>query len=197
VTGILDDAILFKRQNVDERIPARTVLWAAGVQASPLSAALAKATGQTLQRGGRLQVQSDLSLPGHPAIFVIGDMAQMNAADGKPLPGIAPVAMQEGSYVARLIARRLLKQSDPGPFKYHHKGDLATIGRASAVADIAGFRFQGFLAWMAWLFIHLWFIVEFEDRLLVFLQWSWNYFTRNRGARLITGEGAVNIQPKL
>jgi len=189
VTGISADSVTVKLGDHEERIAARTILWAAGVQTSKLSQALSEATGQPLQKGGRLVVNPDLTLPGHPSIFVIGDMAQCAGADGKPLPGIAPVAMQEGAYAARLIAARLENRAI-APFHYHHKGDMATIGRAAAVASVKGFHFDGLPAWLAWLFVHLWFIVEFEDRLLVFTQWAWNYFTRNRGARLITGEGA-------
>lgn len=187
VTEISDDHVRFKRNGVEETLPTYTVLWAAGVQASPLGQLLTKATGAVLQRGGRVEVSADLSVPHHPSIFVIGDLAY--ALDqGQPLPGIAPVAIQEGHYVARLIRARVEQKTLP-PFKYHHKGDMATIGRAAGVANFKWGRFNGVSAWLAWLFIHLWYILEFEDRLLVFMQWAWNYFTRNRSARLITGEG--------
>jgi NADH:ubiquinone reductase (H+-translocating) len=190
VTQIDADGVVVKRHGQEERILARTVLWAAGVQASPLGEALAKSAGVERLKGGRLAVGADLTLPGRPEVFVIGDLAQAGGENGKPLPGIAPVAMQQGRYAAQLIEARLRNRSI-GPFRYHHKGDMATIGRAAAVADLGWIRFNGPLAWLTWLVVHLWFIVEFEDRLLVFLQWAWNYITRNRGARLITGEQAA------
>jgi len=196
VTDIQEDFIEVKHGDAPRRIPARTVLWAAGVQASPLGQALAKATGRPLERGGRLAVHPDLSVPGHETIFVIGDLAQCAGPDGKPWPGIAPVAMQQGRYVARLIENRLSGKKT-APFRYASKGDMATIGRAAGVADLGWVRFDGFLAWLAWLFIHLWFLVGFEDRLLVFTQWAWNYISRNRSARLITGENLAKIQPPL
>ena len=196
VVDIQKDFIEVKKRDEQRRIPARTVLWAAGVQASPLGQALARATGLPLERGGRLAVTPNLSLPGHETIFVIGDLAQCMGPDGKPLPGIAPVAMQEGRYVARLIEDRLNGRKTE-PFHYVHKGDMATIGRAAGVADLGWIRFDGLLAWLAWLFIHLWFLVGFEDRLLVFTQWAWNYMSRNRSARLITGENFTQIQPPL
>lgn len=170
-----------------ERWPARTVLWAAGVQASPLAKALAGASGAALDRAGRISVQSDLSLSGHPEVFVLGDMAACLGEDGKPLPGIAPVAIQEGKFVARLIAAKIKGQTPP-TFRYRHLGSLATIGKSSAVADVGRLHFAGFFAWMLWLFIHLMQIVAFRNRLLVLIQWSWNYVTSDRSARLITGD---------
>ena len=128
-----------------------------------------------------------MSLPGHPEILVIGDLAHLSDADGKLVPGVAPAAMQEGRYAAELIRRRLRGESLPA-FRYQDKGSLATIGRAAAVADFGRLRLHGFLAWVIWLFIHLLYIVAFESRLLILIQWAWNYFTRNRGARLITGK---------
>lgn len=187
VTDITRGSIRVKRNDQEEAISAQTILWSAGVQASSLGAVLAKKTGQALQKGGRLLVGPDLTLPGHPELFVIGDMAQTAGEDGKPLPGIAPVAMQQGRYCADLIQARLEGRTLP-PFRFRHGGDMATIGRASAVANLGWAKFSGLPAWLAWLFVHLWFLIEFEDRLLVFTQWAWNYFTRNRGARLITGK---------
>ena len=143
--------------------------------------------GASLDRAGRVIVEPDLSLPGHPEILVIGDLAHLSDPDGKLVPGVAPAAMQQGRYAAELIRRRLAGESLPA-FRYQDKGSLATIGRAAAVADIGRLRLHGFLAWVMWLFIHLLFIVEFESRLLILIQWAWNYFTRNRGARLITGK---------
>jgi NADH dehydrogenase len=162
------------------------VLWAAGVQASPLGRVLAHRAAATLDRQGRVVVGPDLSLPVHPEIFVIGDLAHY-VQDGKPLPGLAPVANQQGAYVAGVIARRLRGQSTPA-FRYHDHGTMATIGRSAAVADLGWLWLSGRPAWLAWLFVHLLFLVEFQNRLLVLVQWAWNYFTRNRSARLITGE---------
>ena len=167
-------------------VAARTVLWAAGVQASPLGQRLAAATGVQLDRAGRCG-STDLTVLGHPEIFVIGDLAHVDGAPGEPLPGVAPVAMQQGRYVARLIERRLRGDTLP-PFYYHNRGNLATIGRHAAVADLGWVRFSGYFAWIAWLFIHILYLVHFQNRLLVLVQWAWNYFTRNRSARLITGE---------
>jgi NADH dehydrogenase len=175
-----------------ERIATRTTLWAAGVQASPLGRVLARAAGATLDRAGRVAVQPDLSLPGHPEIFVIGDLALFLHQTGKPLPGVAPVAMQQGRYVAGLIERRLAGGSTL-PFHYRDKGSLATIGRAAAVADFGWLRLSGFVAWVLWLFVHLMYLIQFDNRLLVLTQWAWNYFTRNRSARLITGEQALPV----
>jgi NADH dehydrogenase len=163
------------------------VLWAAGVQASPLGRILAAATGAELDRAGRVIVEPDLSLPGHPEIFVIGDLAHYRDLQGRPLPGIAPVAMQQGRYVAQLLQQRLQGRSFP-PFRYKDRGNMAIVGRAQAVADFGWLQFSGLFAWLAWLFIHLINLVEFENRLLVSIQWALNYFTRNRSARLITGE---------
>jgi NADH dehydrogenase len=187
VTDIRREGVTVETNVGAERIAARTVLWAAGVQASPLGRALAARTGASLDRSGRVIVQPDLSLPGHPEILVIGDLAHFMGDDGQPLPGVAPVAMQQGRYAARLIGVRLRGQS-LAPFRYRDKGRLATIGRAAAVADFGRLRLHGFAAWIMWLFIHLLYIVEFENRLLILIQWAWNYFTRNRGARLITGQ---------
>ena len=168
-----------------ERISCRTVLWAAGVQASPLARSLAEATGASLDRAGRIRVLPDLSLPGHPEIMVLGDMALCEDEDGKPLPGVAPVAIQQGRYAAERVCAGL-EDRDSKPFRYRDKGSMAVIGRSHAVADLGWVRFGGVLAWLAWLFIHLLYLVEFGNRLLVLLQWAWNYFTRNRSARLIT-----------
>jgi NADH dehydrogenase len=186
VTDVQPDAVIIRRNAQSEHIPTRTVLWAAGVQASPLGRILATATGVELDRAGRVMVAPDLRIPNHPDIFVIGDLAHYRNQQGQPLPGVAPVAMQQGRYVAELIQRRLRGQTPP-PFHYRDRGSMAIVGRAEAVADVRGRRFSGLLAWLAWLFIHLMNLVEFENRLLVVIQWAWNYFTRNRSARLITG----------
>jgi NADH dehydrogenase len=190
VTDIQSDTVTIRHCDQVESIPTRTVLWAAGVQTSPLARVLAKAAGAELDRLGRVIVQSDLSVPGHPEIFVIGDMAHCRSATGEPLPGLAPVAMQQGRYVARLIDRRLRDETMP-PFHYKNRGTMATIDRSAAVADLGWFQFGGFFAWLVWLFVHLIELVQFQNRLLVLIQWAWNYFTRNRAARLITGENPL------
>ncbi len=168
-----------------ERVEAGAVIWAAGVRASPLAEALARATGVTPDRQGRVPVEVDLTVAGAPNVFVIGDMAACKGQDGKPLPGVAPVAIQQGDYVARTIAARF-RGDAAGPFRYRDRGSMATIGRSRAVADLGFIAYGGFAAWVTWLFIHLMYLVEFENRVLVLFQWSWNYFTWNRGARLIT-----------
>lgn len=171
--------------NTGERIAARTVIWAAGVHASSFGEVLAKRAGANLDRGGRVIVNSDCSVPGHPEIFVIGDLACFTQ-DGKPLPGVAQVAMQQGAYVARRIGQA--SSGAAKPFRYFDKGALAVIGRAAAVADIAHLHVSGLFAWLIWLFIHLMYLVEFSNRLLVFVHWGFLYLTFNRGARLITGD---------
>ena len=169
-----------------ERIEARTVIWAAGVKASGLGAQLAAQTGRTLDKGGRIPVEPDCSLGGHPEIFVIGDLAHFEEA-GKPLPGIAPVAMQQGRFVADVIRMRLAGSTASKPFAYWDKGNLATIGRASAVGYFGTTQLSGLLAWLIWLFVHLMYLVGFRNRIAVLLQWAFKYLTFNRGARLITG----------
>jgi len=192
VTEIDPKGVTMKdRSGKESRIEARTVLWAAGVQASPLGKILRDRTGAGLDRVGRVKVGPDLSVQGHPEIFVIGDLAGFEQ-DGKQIPGVAPAAMQAGHYVARVIADRIKGQKTE-PFRYWDKGSLATIGRNHAVADIGPFHFSGYLAWVAWLFIHLLYIVEFENRVLILFQWAYDYFTHNRGARLITGDWEDHI----
>jgi NADH dehydrogenase len=186
VTGVDSTGVTILVDGSTQRIPAHTVLWAAGVAASPLGAMLCRRIGAAPDRAGHVVVEPDLSVPGHPEILVIGDMASSTPPGGKPLPGVAPVAMQQGRYVARLIEKRL--RGEPvEPFHYWNKGNLATIGRRSAVADFGAVRFSGPLAWLAWLFVHLMYLVGFENRVLVLIKWTYNYITRNRGARLITG----------
>ncbi|HEX6806016.1 MAG TPA: NAD(P)/FAD-dependent oxidoreductase [Terriglobales bacterium] len=165
-----------------ERIPAAVVLWAAGVAASPLGRQL----DAPLDRAGRVMVNRDLSIPNHPEVFVIGDLASLKDEQGNALPGVAPVAMQEGRAVAGNIARDLeaVPRKD---FHYVDKGSLATIGRAAAVAQIRGLHISGYLAWLAWLFVHVFFLIGFRNRILVLIQWFWSYITYERGARLITG----------
>jgi len=171
-----------------ETLAAENVIWAAGVTASPLGRKLADQANLETDRGGRLSVEPDCTLPGHPEIFVIGDLARHEHGEDGPLPGLAPVAMQQGRYVAKLIGRRLAGKSLPGPFRYLDKGNMATIGRKLAVAEIWRLRFGGLFAWLAWLFVHLMYLAEFQNRVLVLVQWAWNYITRNRSARLISEE---------
>lgn len=186
----------------ETRLPATVILWAAGVAASPLGKKLAT----PVDRAGRVLVRPDLTLPGHPEVFVIGDLAALKDENGKMLPGVAPVAIQQGNYVARIIRSEIKSSStvEPGsppfsrsspegssasrpPFHYWDKGSLATIGRAAAVAEFGKIHISGFIAWLAWLFVHIFFLIGFRNRLLVFIQWAWSYVTYERGARLITG----------
>lgn len=187
VTAIDAGGVTVKTGEKEERIETHTVLWAAGVRASRLGKVLAERAGAQLDRAGRVIVEPDLSVPGHPEIFVIGDLASYTPDGGKPLPGVAPVAMQEGRYVARLIRARVSGGAKPGPFHYFNKGNLATVGRNKAVAEFGKLHIAGFLAWFTWVFVHLMYLVEFENRVLVLMEWVHNYITRNRGARLITG----------
>ncbi len=174
-----------------DRIPARTVVWAAGVAASELAATLAAATGAIPDRAGRVTVNADLTLPGYPEVFAVGDMVRVRNERGQAevLPGVAPVAMQQGRYAAQVVRARLQGRDSP-PFRYRDKGNLATIGRRAAVADIKGLKLSGSVAWAVWLVVHLWYLVGFENRLLVFIRWGFSFVTRGRGARLITGEAA-------
>jgi NADH dehydrogenase len=165
----------------EERIAARTVLWAAGVLASPL----ARTLGAPLDRAGRVRVQPDLSLPGHPEVFVVGDLSALEQ-DGKPVPGVAPAAMQQGRHAARSI-QRALRGLPAEPFRYVDKGSFATIGRGAAVGEVFGrLRISGFVAWLAWLGIHIFFLIGFRSRVLVLFHWAYSYLTYRRGSRLIT-----------
>jgi NADH dehydrogenase len=172
-----------------EHVPARTTVWAAGVTASSLAGRLGELTGAETDRAGRVTVEPDLSLPGHPEVIALGDMVRIRREDDEPLelPGLAPVAMQEGRYAGRLVRNRL-RGRETAPFHYRDKGNLATIGRASAVADLNFVRLSGFIAWVGWLVVHLWYLIGFQNRLLVLIRWSFSFFTHGRGARLITGE---------
>jgi NADH dehydrogenase len=164
-----------------QHVASHTVIWSAGVGASPAGQWL----GAQVDRGGRVLVNTDLTLPEHPNIFVIGDTASLTQ-NGRPLPGVAPVAMQQGSYVAELIKQRVTTGGPERPFHYVDKGNLATIGRSYAIVDIKGFRLAGLLAWILWLVVHIYYLIGFRNRLVTLFQWAWTYFTYNRGARLIT-----------
>jgi NADH dehydrogenase len=192
VVGIDADSVTVgPRDGEQDVIRARTVVWAAGVEASSLAKTLAERAGSEVDGSGRVTVESDLSLPGHPNVFAIGDMVRVRGGDGSvsTLPGLAPVAMQEGRYVARLITRRLHGRPSP-PFRYHDKGNLATIGRSQAVAEIGPARVAGFPAWALWLGVHVFYLIGFENRLLVLLRWTISFFTHGRGARLIGDDAA-------
>jgi NADH dehydrogenase len=184
VTGVEPNAVTIRSGSRTERIPTCTILWAAGVQASSLGRLLAKKSGAEADKEGRIVVRPDLTVPNHPELFVIGDLAHFEHEQKKPLPGVAPVAMQQGRYAAALIGRRLRGQSLP-PFQYKDRGSIAVIGRNAAVADLGWLRLSGFPAWLLWLFIHLLYLVQFQNRLLVLAQWTWSYITRNQSARLI------------
>jgi NADH:ubiquinone reductase (H+-translocating) len=186
VTDVADNYVGLTCDGREEQMATHTVIWAAGVQASPLAKSLAAATNASLDRAGRIVVEPDLSIPGHPEIFVIGDMANYSHQTGQPLPGVAQVAIQEGKFVASLISARLQRLSLPA-FHYRDLGNLATIGRRAAVADFGKLQFSGALAWFLWLVVHLMNLVNFRNRLLVLVQWGWSYVTYDRSARLITG----------
>jgi len=188
VTSIESDAVTVHRGQHTEKFRTRTILWAAGVAASPLGQALAKSIGAPVDKAGRVVVQPDLTVPGHPEIFVIGDLANFSHQNGKPLPGVAQPAIQEGRYVANVIKSRLSGATEAlKPFHYVDRGNLAVIGRGAAVADLLKIRLSGWPAWLIWIFIHLVNIVEFQDKILVLLQWGWLYLSYDRSARLITG----------
>ena len=187
VTGVQKGSVTIREGAATENISTRTVLWAAGVLGSPLGRQLANETSAPLDKAGRIIVAPDLSIPGHPEIFVIGDLANFSHQGGKPLPGVAQTAIQEGRYVGKLIEHKIRGQRSK-PFHYIDKGSLATIGRAAAVADFNWLRLSGMPAWIIWIFVHLLNIVQFQNRLLVLVQWAWLFITYDRSARLITGK---------
>jgi NADH dehydrogenase len=186
VNAMDEDRVTVTSAAGDEHIPAKTVLWAAGVRPSDFGAVLARNAGAQLDRSGRVIVASDFSVPAHPEIFVIGDLA-LHMQDGQPLPGLCPVAMQEGRYVARVIEDRLRGRQSPA-FRYRDKGTMAVIGRGAAVGVVGKLHLQGTIAWLFWLFVHLMYLAEAFNRVLVFLRWGYQYLTFYRGARLITGD---------
>jgi NADH:ubiquinone reductase (H+-translocating) len=192
VTDITAEGVTLKEGDHTELIPTRTVLWAAGVLASPLGRILSENAGAPLDKASRVIVQPDLTVPGHPEIFVIGDLANFSHQTGNPLPGVAQPAIQQGEYVAKLIRARFRNHKLP-PFHYFDKGNLATIGRGAAVADLNWLQISGFPAWLIWIFIHLVYIIQFQNRLLVMMQWAWLYLTFDRSARLITGKSPLPL----
>ena len=189
MTDIQEGCVVVRDEASGEtsRLPAYTVLWAAGMKASPIGQVLADQTGAELDRMGRLVVEPDLTLPGHPNIFVIGDLANFAYGLDAPLPGVAQVAMQQGVHAAELILARQRGRELPA-FVYKDKGTMAVIGRNAAVADIGRLHISGFPAWLIWLFVHISFLIGFDNKVLVLVQWAWYYLTRKRGARLITGD---------
>jgi NADH dehydrogenase len=192
VVDVDAESVTVKRADeTTERVPSRTVIWAAGVVASPLAGMLAHRAGAETDRAGRLTVEPDLSVPGHPEVLAIGDMVSVREPGGDVtvFPGVAPVAMQMGRHAARAVRSRMGGEQ-PKPFRYIDKGNLATIGRARAVADIKGLRLSGFIAWWTWLAVHLFYLIGFQNRLLVLVRWSFSFFTHGRGARLIAHEEA-------
>src|SRR5438445_8273583 len=192
VTNINAEGVTFKRGEASEILPARTVLWAGGVTATAFGRKLAERTNSESDRSGRIKVNRDLTVPNFPDIYIIGDLAHAVDEKGAPLPGVAQVAMQGGAYAARVLRAHLEGKRVPPPFHYFNKGEMAVIGRAAAVANIFGIHVSGLLAWLMWLFIHLIYTVEFQSRIIVFIQWGFEYLTFSRGARLITGEAATD-----
>ena len=192
VTNIDAGGVTFKRGDANETLAAKTVLWAGGVMATSFGRKLAERTNSESDRSGRIKVNRDLTVPNFPDIFIIGDLAHALDEKGTSLPGVAQVAMQGGAYAVKVILARLGGKREPPPFHYFNKGEMAVIGRAAAVANIFGIHVSGLLAWLMWLFIHLIYIVEFQSRILVFIQWGFEYLTFSRGARLITGETVAN-----
>jgi NADH:ubiquinone reductase (H+-translocating) len=186
VINIEGETVTLEYDGEREILSAKTIIWAAGVKASGVGRVISERTGAELDRAGRVMVEPDLSVPSHPNIFVIGDLAHCLDTEGKPLPGIAPVAMQEGKYVAKLIKARLQNKTLP-VFKYSELGSLAVIAQNKAVANLKGIHLSGFIAWFIWIVAHVYFLIEFDNKLVVMIQWAWNYVTRARGARIITG----------
>jgi NADH dehydrogenase len=189
VVDVDEQGVTVTTPDGEERIEARTLLWAAGVRGTEAGNALVEECGMPPAPAGRIAVTPQLTVPGHPDIFVIGDLAFVEQ-DGRPLPAVAPVAMQQGAYVADVIRRRLAGEAAP-PFRYRDRGSMATIGRASAVADLGRVKLQGFAGWVAWLLVHLMMLVRFENKVLVLMQWTWSHFTHGRSARLITGRSTT------
>ena len=193
VTNIADNCVTFRQGDETKTVDAHTVLWAAGVRASFMGKVLADRAGAELDRAGRVIVEPDLSLKEHSDIFVIGDLANFPHQGDRPLPGVAPVAMKEGEYVAELIAKRAMGIAVE-PFSYKDFGSMAVIGQNKAVADLNFARFSGFVAWIIWVFAHIYYLIEFDNKLIVMIQWAWNYITLGRGARLITEKPALQLE---
>ena len=194
VTNIENDVVTFKQGDEVKEIASKSILWAAGVKASSMGQVLANRTGVECDRSGRVIVEPDLTVKGYKNIFIVGDLCNFSHQDGNSLPGVAPVAKQEGEYVAKVIQKRLQGKTLP-QFRYNDVGSLAMIGQNLAVVDLSFIKLQGFLAWIFWLVIHIYFLIEFDTKLVVIFQWAWNYLSRNRRSRLITGREAFT-EPK-
>ena len=192
VNSIDANGVTFRSGDKTERLAAHTVLWAGGVETTTFGRKLAERTHAETDRSGRIKVNPDLTIPNHPDIFIVGDLAHAIDKDGKPMPGVAQVAIQGGAFAAKTIKARIENKKPDPAFHYFNKGDMAVIGRAAAVANIFGFHLAGIFAWFTWLFIHLIYIVEFQNRVMVFIQWGFEYLTFSRGARLITGSAATD-----
>lgn len=194
VTSIERGVVTIKQGDRLDQVQSRTVLWAAGVKASAMGKVLADRAGAELDRVGRVVVNVDFSVPNYPNIYVIGDLANYAHPDGKPLPGTGAVAMQQGSYIARQLKAQLQEKTIK-PFRYFDAGSLAVIGRNAAVARLGNYHFAGFPAWLIWVFIHIYYLIEFDNKLVVMIQWAWTYFTQNQGSRLITGNILPPVDP--
>jgi NADH dehydrogenase len=193
VTDITADGVAYKRGEATEKLPAKTVLWAGGIVTTAFGKKLAERTHSETDKTGRITVNPDLTVPNYPDIWIVGDLAHATGDGGKPLPGVAQVAIQGGAYAAKAVRARVEGKPPVKPFHYFNKGDMAVIGRAAAVANIFGLHITGLLAWLIWLFVHLMYIVEFQSRVVVFVQWGFEYLTFSRGARLITGSAASDV----
>jgi NADH:ubiquinone reductase (H+-translocating) len=193
VTDIDTSGISYKEGGAVKRLDAKTILWTGGVTATPFGRRVAQRTSAETDKTGKIKVFPDLTVPSFPDIFVVGDLAYV-LQDGHPVPGVAQPAIQEGRYAAKAILARLKGEPKPAPFHYFNKGDMAVIGRAAAVADVFGIHISGLLAWLTWLFIHLMYIVQFQSRVQVFIQWGFEYLTFSRGARIITGPMPAQVE---
>ncbi len=196
VTAIDEHGLNFKAGNTTGRLEAKSILWTGGVDTNTFGRKLAERTLADTEKAGKIKVLPNLTVPNFPDIFIAGDLAYVLNKDGKTVPGVAQPAIQEGNYVAKVILARLKNGPAPPPFHYFDKGDMAVIGRAAAVANIFGIHISGLLAWLTWLFIHLMYIVQFQSRVLVFIQWGFEYLTFSRGARIITGATSDPMQSK-
>ncbi|BAZ44351.1 FAD-dependent pyridine nucleotide-disulfide oxidoreductase [Chondrocystis sp. NIES-4102] len=193
VTNITSDSVTFRTNDQTQTINANTILWAAGVKASFMGKVIGDRTGAQLDRSGRVVVEADLSIKNYDDIFVIGDLANFAHQGDRPLPGVAPVAMKQGEYVAQLITQRLQGKSMEA-FKYQDFGSMAVIGQNKAVANLNFARLDGFVAWVIWVFAHIYYLIEFDNKLIVMIQWAWNYITLGRGARLITEKSSLQLE---
>lgn len=192
VSNIADHVVTIKQGDAVQEVPARTILWAAGVKASAMGKVLEQQAGAKLDRVGRVLVEPDLSIAGHPNIFVVGDLSNYMHQGDKPLPGVAPVAVQEGKFVAKLIQQRISGKAPASQFVYNDSGSLAVIGQNEAVVNLRSLKLSGPIAWFIWIFAHIYYLIEFDNKMIVTIEWTWNYFTRSRGARLITGESSLS-----